>query len=224
MKKIFIAVAGVFLLGTVFFFTINSSQKEMAIQKLCSSDKVQDPQLIESVDFIYEKFRALGFNIKDVRPCINMQFVDLKSNGGPFAKFSPANNSLNIEVDTALKGKSLSLVSAYLVHEVIHAAQYLDDRLDSRYPMCIDNEVEAFFYQIYFISNYNQDQANEALYASDNVDSQTLKSIYSTLEAAKQSCSGKDKAEFSQCVSKTLKDDLKSKIVTMDRYKNQCQL
>jgi len=179
---------------------------------------------MKSVDFIYEKFKSMGFNFTDVRGCVNIQYQDLKSKGGPFAKFRLAEGLIYLEVDSNLKGKNNSLISAFLVHEIIHVIQFMDNKLDSRYPQCIDNEVEAFFHQIYFISTYTQDQANEALYLNTDAESQILKSVYSTLEISKKACSGSNGSEYNQCINKNLKDNLRSKILSMENYQKQCKL
>lgn len=101
--------------------------------------------------------------------CMHMQYADLDSKYGESVEgvFHFDENSsldkLEIYVDNSYKEKDDLLLAVLLAHEISHAWDYIEFRKTGVKKDCVEGEVDAFYWQNYLISYFNQEEQMSVL-------------------------------------------------------------
>ncbi len=133
-------------------------------------------------------------------------------------------NDIRIYIDNTYKGYDDILTASLLKHEVIHATIYYLALEGTPPPTCIENEVSAFFSQLVFLTNLNEEEWKSITYrVSQNPhlnSAYELTSYLLLLNGRAQNSCGQD----SNCWATYVKDDLRSWIKSNPYYQKQCNL
>ncbi len=98
------------------------------------------------------------------RNCLDIHYADLRGQGIEglfyFDSKSSSIDHLVIEVDNSYKNYDDLLTAFLLAHEVTHASHFVNNLRSGKVPDCVQEEVDAFLNQIFFLLNLNQEEVN----------------------------------------------------------------
>lgn len=160
--------------------------------------------------------------------CVDIEYSNFMSEEGVF--FFDRNISsperLVIHVNSSYKVVDDLTTAILLTHELTHAGQYLDYLYDNKPQDCIDQEVEAFLWQFFFVRALNNEElmtivTRALLLPGFNNQIQIIyKDLLPIHTRAGNICSSLD----SQCYVDELKNGIKTWVESNPHYRKQCSL
>ncbi len=124
--------------------------------------------------YVSEQERYTMDLLLQIRNCLNIQFSDsIKDNTEGYFVFDPESTveNLQIFVDKKYTGYDDALTALLLAHEVTHATQFVDFRINNKDKTCIDKEVEAIKMELQLIRFFN-DEEKRSLSSRDKLERQ----------------------------------------------------
>lgn len=123
--------------------------------------------LIQRIDenpeapYVTQEDRNIMKIMLNIKNCLNIHFENIedKNTEGYFV-FDPNStiDNLNIFVDNRYKNYDDALTALLLSHEITHAAQLVDFKLNNSNLSCIDKEVNAVKIELQFIRFFNDEE------------------------------------------------------------------
>ncbi len=202
---------------------------------LCLRDKPYDnpPEFSRVLSLIQQRLdkdmSSKGMRLYDFSffNCLNIQYSDLSEVEGMFL-FDPNHSSLeklDILVKNSYKENDDLLTAFLLSHEVYHAMNYLKKVNYGDKISCIDDEVDAFAFQLIFtqvLNTQEQQSISQRIYAGyyqSVVPLKMISDLWIIKNNADRYCGNNN-----DCYIKKLTTDIKSTITSNPYYQKQCGL
>lgn len=213
--------------------TVKINQTPTKDSGLCTRTTPYDnpPELARSLSLVSERWNAPSnapTGKGSMKNCLHLIYKDHSEMNDAEGFFSFDKNSspndIRIYIDSTYKSYDDLLTASLLKHEVIHAIIYYMALEGTPPPSCIENEVDAFYSQIVFLTNLNQEEWKSITYrVSQNPH---LNSTYEMTNyllllngKAQNSC-----GQNSDCWASYIKKELGQWVSSNPYYKKQCGL
>lgn len=202
-------------------------------------------ELMRAYDLAYEKInifihKGFDFDTPDIRNCIYFEYSDLGDAEALFRGDLSNQDKFVIQVDHKYKNYDDLFRAFIITHEYIHASYYLFKNVWNYYhqpPTCLEEEAEAFFYQIVFLSSLNNQEQSSLtsrfpryFYQIQNLQGPygiLWDLIFGVFRKSKQICGYPispyaPTEEQRKCLHRKLKELIINKLQSDEYYKNQC--
>lgn len=178
-KSIIVAslILGLAILGAAFVYKTEFNEKadfNKNVTKIaedegfCSRTTPYEtpPELSRAMDLVREKVIGSPNAPKpvkgDYKNCIHLIYKSHAEMEGAEGYFTfdntSAANDIRIYVDDTYKNYDDLLTASLLAHEIRHATFYVRTLSGEEAPSCVDNETAAFYSQLIFLTNLNEEE------------------------------------------------------------------
>jgi len=200
---------------------------------LCTRTTPYDnpPELARSLSLVSERWNAptnAPTGKGSMKNCLHLIYKDHSemNNAEGFFSFdkNSSPNDIRIYIDSTYKGYDDILTASLLKHEVIHATIYYMALEGTPPPTCVENEVDAFYSELVFLVNLNQEEWKSITYRLTQ--NPHLNSAYEmTNYLLLLNKAGDDKcANNSDCWTTHVKNELKNWVSSNPYYQKECSL
>lgn len=238
-KLLYIVLLILFVLAAYYFGknqqnkTSNSNPIPTDNSGLCTRTTPYDtpPELTRALSLVTERWSAPSNAPTpegSMLNCIHLIYKDHSEMNDAEGFFSFDKNSdpndIRIYIDDTYKGYDDILTASLLKHEVIHAIIYYMTLEGTPPPSCVENEVDAFYSQLVFLTSLNPEEWKSITYRVTQ--NPHLNSAYELtyylllLNGRSQSKCGQD----DNCWKSYVMDDLRNWIKSNPYYQKQCSL
>lgn len=213
--------------------TLEPAQTPKKEVGLCTRTNPYDnpPELVRALSLVNERWNAPVNAPKQkgsYKNCIHLIYKEHSQmdNAEGFFLFdkNSSPDDLRIYVDDTYKSYDDILTASLLKHELIHAIFLIMALEGTPPPTCLENEVAAFYSQIVFFINLNQEEQKSIIYRV--AQSPHLNSAYEmTYYLLSLSKAGNDRCgSDNNCYKTYVKDQLRSWVSSNPYYQKQCNL
>jgi len=248
--KIILVVACIFAVGLVAVFLLNKNESsettfspEIAAENGCTRTTRLDNEarFDRALSLVNENASKLKADLGDASPlifspqivnCIKVIESDVSDTLGAEGYFEfnyegIKPNEFPIFVDNKYKNADELVNALLLTHEITHVQQYINELQGKENLSCIDKEVEAFYSQLLFTTELNDEENKSIDFRIENdrdlhPQLQIISAMRTTRDMDDKAFGGCLTSEDPECVSKYMKNMIKGLVSQDEFYIQQC--
>lgn len=216
-----------------------SVKNEPTIEEGCTRNVrlENEPRFDRALSLVYEKVGKLQTDLGNTSLLFSPQLVNcisVKKSNLPdtigvegFFVFNDKDikpNYFPISIDKKYDNADDLVNALLLTHEITHVNQYINQLNNKDTLSCIDKEVNAFYSQLLFTTELNQEESKSLDLRIEND-----QNLHPQLQMIESMRSLRDpyifsKCDDSDCVSRDMKNKINELILQNDYYKKQCKV